>query len=42
MQLIWKGWKENLKQEKIGGKMMARLLGRMQFFDQAKAFQHWQ
>ena len=41
MKIIWKGWKENLRQETLGGKMIARLLARMQFFDQAKSFQHW-
>lgn len=35
------GWKAMLKQEHKGGEMMSRFLNRMQFFDQAKAFQHW-
>ena len=37
-----KGWKENLRLETLGGKMMSRLIARMQFFDQSNAFQHWQ
>jgi hypothetical protein len=29
MRIIWKGWKENLRQETLGAKMIARLLARM-------------
>lgn len=42
LRRMLKGWKDMLKQERKAGDMMSRFLARMQFFDQAKAFQHWQ
>ena len=42
LRKLWDAIRQNITDEKNGGKMMSRLLNRMQFFDQAKAFQHWQ
>ena len=42
LQQLWDAIRQNLFDEKQAGQMMSRLLNRMQYFDQAKAFQHWQ
>lgn len=39
---LWDAWRQMNHEEKNGGKLMAKMLNRMQFFDQSKAFQHWQ
>lgn len=38
MRRVIQGWKQILKDERRGGQLISRLLNRMQFFDQAKAF----
>ena len=42
LQKLWDGIRGHLGKEKSAGAMMRRCLDRMQYFDQAKAFQHWQ
>ena len=39
---LWNAWQKNIEEEKSGGKLMSKILNRMQYFDQSKAFQHWQ
>ena len=39
---LWNAWHKNIENEKQGGKLMSKILNRMQYFDQSKAFQHWQ
>ena len=38
---LWNAWHKNIENEKQGGKLMSKILNRMQYFDQSKAFQHW-
>ena len=42
LRYLWDAWQQNLHDEKGGGKLMSKIINRMQFFDQSKAFQHWQ
>ena len=42
LRRLWDALREHLGKEKDGGKLIRRCLDRMQYFDQAKAFQHWQ
>ena len=42
LQRLWDAIRQRNFDEKNAGKMMSRMLNRMQYFDQAKAFQHWQ
>ena len=41
LQKLWDAIRQRLFDERNSGKMMSRILNRMQYFDQAKAFQHW-
>ena len=42
LRQLWDSWRQMNHEERNGGKLMAKMLNRMQFFDQSKAFQHWQ
>ena len=42
LKKLWDAIRNNLKKEKNAGALMRRCLDRMQYFDQSKAFQHWQ
>jgi len=42
LQQLWDAIRQKLFDERQGGRMMSRILNRMQYFDQARAFQHWQ
>ena len=42
LRTLWNAWQKNIEDEKSGGKLMSKILNRMQYFDQSKAFQHWQ
>lgn len=39
LRQLWDGWRQNIHEEKNGAKLMAKMLNRMQYFDQSKAFQ---
>ena len=42
LQKLWDAIRQKLFDERESGRMMSRILNRMRYFDQAKAFQHWQ
>ena len=42
LRKYWDAIRQKISKEKDAGKMMTKMINRMQYFDQAKAFQHWQ
>ena len=42
LRTMWDSWREMNHKEKNSAKLMSKMLNRMQYFDQSKAFQHWQ
>lgn len=42
MRKVWDAIRKHLKKEESAMNLMRRCIDRMQYFDQAKAFQHWQ